>query len=140
MNFEISLKELIVDEFKINESYASNQIDIDGYVRKLLENARFQVETDSKGLTGFVAYYANDLSSRVGYISQLIIRKDLRSQGLGKSLILSAINDMEVLGMRHCRLEVAINNTRAIKLYSLLGFELENSSSKTSYYMLTKIG
>jgi len=70
------IKELIQ-----SESEYLNISDVDSYVNKIINNADFAIE-DKKG---FIAYYANDFTSKKAYITMVIIDKKYRGKQIGKN-------------------------------------------------------
>jgi ribosomal protein S18 acetylase RimI-like enzyme len=59
-----------------------------------------------------------------GYISQLGVKEEFRSCGIGTALIGHQIELTRNIGMRKCVLDVAITNPRAQALYERLGFKV----------------
>jgi len=70
------IKELIQ-----SESEYFNISDVDSYVNKIINNANFAIEDDK----GFIAYYANDFTSKKAYITMVIIDKKYRGKQIGKN-------------------------------------------------------
>jgi len=107
------IKELIQ-----SESEYLNISDVDSYVNKIINNADFAIE-DKKG---FIAYYANDFTSKKAYITMVIIDKKYRGKQIGKKLLLKVLNDLRNKGFLSVQLEVNKNNYVAYNLYSNFGF------------------
>lgn len=59
-----------------------------------------------------------------GFISQLGVKEEFRSYGIGTALIQHQVELARNLGLRKCTLDVAITNPRAQALYERLGFKV----------------
>jgi ribosomal protein S18 acetylase RimI-like enzyme len=75
------------------------------------------------------------------YIESFCVEKNMRRKGIGKMLINSLFEGM---GKKHEKvyLDVSILNTRAIKLYKNLGFEIVGKKMLTpdlSTYLMRKL-
>lgn len=87
--------------------------------KKLGENAEFCVAEDLVwGCLGCVAYYRNNLETKVAFLSILVTKKGFENKGIG-SLLLDAV---EKDCLRHdfvsIQLEVAADNDVAITFYT----------------------
>ena len=106
--------------------------------RKLSECGRFLAvydEHDNKA-AGFAAFYDNDTSGRVAYLSMLAVSKAHRSKGVG-SYILHEVEDFtSKSGMNMLRLEVEKDNLNAISFYKRNDFRLYEEREKS--YVLEK--
>ncbi len=60
----------------------------------------------------------------VGFISQLGVKDEFRSCGIGTALIQHQIGLARNMGLRACMLDVAMTNPRAQALYERLGFKV----------------
>ena len=109
--------------------------DINAYSEKLSRNARVLCQYVNDKCTGFCAYYANDMNTKTGYITQIAIHEDFRRQGLGRRLIRECIDDMKRSGMNRVRLEVRKDNDGAIAFYKSEGLAFESEASPESFYM-----
>jgi ribosomal protein S18 acetylase RimI-like enzyme len=115
------IKELIQSESKY-----LNISDVDSYTNKIINNADFVIEEDK----GFIAYYANDFTSKKAYITMVIIDKKYRGKQIGKKLLLKVLNDLRGKGFLSVQLEVDKYNRIAYNLYSSFGFFKIDESDK----------
>jgi ribosomal-protein-alanine N-acetyltransferase len=69
-------------------------------------------------------------------ILTLAVSSHLRRQGIGKALVETVLNAVCKKGAQHIYLEVANNNTAALKLYSL--FKSEKYGERANYYCNNK--
>jgi len=70
--------------------------------------------------------------ARKGHIVSVAVLDEHRGKGLGKSLVLEAINGMMQRGCGEAYLEVRISNVSAIALYQKLNFKI--ASKISGYY------
>lgn len=86
-------------------------------------------------LTGFIAFYNNDIETKTAYISFIAVKKSCQKTGIG-SLLLKKCEELSLMkGMIRLRLEVQMNNSNAQSFYINHGFEFENNASENSIYM-----
>jgi ribosomal protein S18 acetylase RimI-like enzyme len=107
------IKELIQ-----SESEYLNISDVDSYTNKIINNAEFAIDNDK----GFIAYYANDFTSKKAYITMVIIDKKYRGKQIGKKLLLKVLNGLRNKGFLSVQLEVDKHNYVASNMYSIFGF------------------
>jgi ribosomal protein S18 acetylase RimI-like enzyme len=92
------------------------------YVKKIASKAtRFEAWSGGT-LIGLVAAYCNDQEKRIAYITSVSLLREWTGKGIAARLINQCIEHARGLGMRQIGLEVASNNTPAIKLYEKYGF------------------
>ena len=70
--------------------------------------------------------------SRKGHIVSLAVLEEHRGNGLGKSLISSAVEALKLKGCNEVYLEVRITNEEAVIIYKQLGFKI--TSIISGYY------
>lgn len=99
-------------------------VDIDEYLRKLMEKAEFVADHAQGRLRGLVAYYCNDVASHRAYISLVLVDPSDRGYGLGKALVNCVLEIAKRRGFATCRLEVGVRNHVAYAAYRVLGFTL----------------
>ena len=63
-----------------------------------------------------------ELGGRTGYIDQVGVHPQWRSQGLGAALVTRSLQAWQEEGKEAVRLHVNVNNPRAIRLFQHLGF------------------
>ncbi|MBL0311628.1 MAG: GNAT family N-acetyltransferase [Holophagaceae bacterium] len=100
----------------------SSRVEINDYAKKIMSKA-VRFEAWSGGiLVGLVAAYCNDQQKRIAYITSVSVLKAWMGKGIAAGLMELCIEHMKVLGMRQISLEVAEDNTSAVKLYEKSGF------------------
>lgn len=93
--------------------------------------------SNNNEIIGYIAYYRNDFDNYNAYISTVVIKKEYRGMGIGKSLLRKVISDCESHGFTTIKLEVDNNNDKAIFLYKSFGFmRTQAATYRSSYYTL----
>ena len=105
--------------------------DVAVYAQKLLDLAEFIICADRGAIQGFIAFYCNDLNSKMAFISFVLVTPEARGQGLARSLVQFVLSRAKSRGFTRCRLEVATKNEAAFALYRQMGFSpLEERAGK----------
>lgn len=106
----------------------SGRVEINSYAKKIASKAvRFEAWS-SGTLVGLIAAYCNDQEKRIAYITSVSVLKEWTGKGIAACLMSRCIKDMKALGMRQICLEVASENTPAIRLYEKNGFVAGNAN------------
>ncbi len=116
-----SVKQLIREEQK-RQGGAFVNTDLEAYIEKLDDRAELVVDLLEDRCRAFVAYYCNDLDTRVSFITLVLVNPEDRGLGLGEALTRFVLDTSLKRGFRACRLEVDTSNTGACRLYQKLGF------------------
>lgn len=82
----------------------------------------YVLEDGDGAIAGFITTLA-DADTRIGRIFHLAVRPDVQGMGLGRRLILSAIDHLRKQGMSHVRIETLEQNKACAHLYPSMGFE-----------------
>lgn len=77
-----------------------------------------------------VGVYELALAGHEPEIEGIALRPGFRGHGLGRELLLSAMDRLAELGFQSCFLQVASSNTPALRLYHESGFAEERAYSK----------
>lgn len=85
---------------------------------------------------GFCAFYANDLNSRVSFITLIAVNDKYQNVGFGKKILKRVCDISKQVGMTKIRLEVNNQNINAIRFYQNNGFCFEKKCSDTSQLMI----
>ena len=88
---------------------------------------------------GYAAMYANDIKSRVAYLTLIAVRPDYQNMGIGSALLAKCVCCAKDYNMKLLRLEVRKRNANAISFYKKNGFVIEKECSDISFYMLRKL-
>lgn len=107
----------------------SGRVEINDYVQKIFGKATTFEAWSSGALVGLVATYCNDQEKRIAYITSVSVLKEWTGKSIAACLMSECIKDMKALGMRKISLEVASDNTPAIKLYEKSGFVAGNANA-----------
>lgn len=100
----------------------SGRVEIRDYAQKVAGKAmRFEAWSGGT-LVGLVAAYCNDQEKRIAYLTSVSVLKAWAGKGIAASLMKLCIDYSKTSGMRQISLEVARDNTPAIKLYEKSGF------------------
>ncbi len=100
----------------------SGRVEISDYAKKIAGKAtRFEAWSGGT-LVGLVAVYCNDQEMRIVYITSVSVLKEWKGKGIAARLMKQCIEHAKALGMQQISLEVAGDNTTAIKLYEKNGF------------------
>lgn len=97
----------------------------DAYYAKLEENAEIIVSVIDDHDVGFVAFYANNLVTKIAFISALGVKPEFHRLHIARKLAGYALSIAKSKGMEWFRLEVDDQNTNAISFYESMGFERE---------------
>ena len=62
------------------------------------------------------------MSPREGAIQNLGVAPEYRDQGIGRALLVNALQGFRSAGCTHAQLEVTVQNTSAVRLYERMGF------------------
>lgn len=100
----------------------SSRVEIKDYANKIVNNAtRFEAWMGNT-LVGLVAAYCNDQESKIAYITSASVLRAWTGNGIAMRMINQCIEHVKELGMVQINLQVAGENTPAIRLYEKSGF------------------
>lgn len=100
----------------------SSRTKINNYAKKIMSKAtRFEAWSNGR-LVGFVAAYYNGLENHIVFITSVSVLKKWTGKAIATRLINQCIEHAKASGMRQIDLEVASDNTSAIRLYEKSGF------------------
>ncbi len=126
--------------YNIDDIYNSliDRVNITDYVSKLSKSAfNFVGYYDNEEVV-FASLYANDLNSRIAYISLIVCTNNNRGKGYGKEMFEYLCDFAKNKVMERLRLEVNKDNFGAIKFYKAIGME-QVGCSEYGYYMEKKL-
>ena len=102
--------------------FLSDRVEINDYAKKIASKAtRFEAWSGGT-LVGLVAAYCNDQGKHIVYITSVSVLREWMGKGISARLMRQCIEHAKVSGMRQISLEVASDNTPAIRLYEKNGF------------------
>jgi ribosomal protein S18 acetylase RimI-like enzyme len=136
-------KEMIQTYFSENKSVfvppLESRVDIYDFAAKITANAVQFWAIDGTELAGFMACYFNHPEKEFGYITTISVADKYQGNGIGKSMIQTAIDYATENGFRKLRLEVNKHNLQAIQLYGKIGFLDVGADGEDYRYMELKI-
>lgn len=112
--------------------------DFTEFSKKLCENAHVYVCMCDNESCGFLAFYANDIVNKIGFITLIGLLDEYRGKHLGQRLLDYCQLVSITCGMESLRLEVDLSNTTAISFYEKNGFKQEGALLEESMYMVKK--
>lgn len=100
----------------------SNRVNLSDYAAKLVQKAeRFEAWSMDK-LVALVAVYANNLTERTAFITNVSVIPAHTGKGLAGKLLRSSFIQLKALTFRKVLLEVSPSNEKAMNLYKKTGF------------------
>lgn len=125
--------ELCDSSFIVGITRRENYLEI---LNKMQQYAEFIVPRSDDGTPlGYVSMYANNMQTKVAYISMFCIREEYQQLHLGTALMKRAVEVAGEKGMKIIRLEVLKENTKAQKFYLHNGFRMVSDNHTTSILM-----
>jgi GNAT superfamily N-acetyltransferase len=74
-------------------------------------------------VTGILGYGQLTIWPRITEISDLIVREDVRGQGIGTAIINTLVDQVRTWRLSRVEIGAALSNPRALALYRRLGFQ-----------------
>jgi hypothetical protein len=103
--------------------------DIKLYVQKLVDNACINCFYERGILQGFIAFYANDFTTRVAFLSMICASNN--NYRLGTNLLNGSMSISKEMGFEKYRLEVHKTNKIAILFYEKFEFVIKRDIGDT---------
>lgn len=128
----------LLEERKIDSSILNmDEESVLRYCNKIKKNAVFEYILCNEEIAGFIAYYANDIQRRQGYITMVLIRTRYRGRGFSSILLERVLDKIKSKGFGSCKLEVEKKNVIAIQIYEKFGFiKVEDTVDGNGFYMI----
>jgi ribosomal protein S18 acetylase RimI-like enzyme len=80
------------------------------------------IAEDDGRAVGFVFCVLGDRGRKTAHVTDIYVRPEARSRGVGRALLAELIEPAREAGLGHVSLEVLVHNTDARRLYERLGF------------------
>ena len=125
-----SIKQLVLEEQERQANRFIEDVAIEDYLAKVSANAEFVFDSADGRCRGAVAFYCNDHSTKLAFITFLVVDPRDRGSGVASSLVHRVLELARQRGFRSCRLEVAKANDPARSMYRSLGFRLVETRSE----------
>lgn len=103
---------------------------VQDYVGKLAAKAEVAGWWTCGEFAGFVAYYANDDTSRKAFVSMLWVSASQRQRGVGSILLRHVVEVCKARGFTSICLEVSRYNVAASNFYASKGFRVVGESAE----------
>lgn len=132
---------LILDEFDkyFVPTVSSIVGSLDEYSNKLFKNAETIVFVEDNKVLGFASFYCNNMDTKVAYLSQIAVRPECGSMGIGTLLIKECERISKENGMKKLRLEVYNDNIVGNNFYKKNNYTYESDVSDKSKYMIKNL-
>ena len=138
-SYEQVMKDLIYYNNYFSPSLSEFTGSLEEYAKKLFKFANnFEITDKDDKRLGIISFYSNDLINNIGYITLIVVDKEISKKGIGTILINFAEDYCKDKGMKKMKLEVMKDNTNALKFYSKHNYDIIKESEKT-YYMIKDI-
>lgn len=111
---------------------------LSNYAKSLASNAEVYYVKINEEIVGYVAFYANNLKERISFITQIAVKKEKQSMGIGKKLIEIAELKSRENDMATIELEVYLENLSAIKFYKKSGYQTIKSIKEGQSILMSK--
>lgn len=100
----------------------SSRVEISDYAQKIASKAMKFEAWSGSSLVGLVAVYCNNQEKLIAYITSVSVMKEWSGKGIAARLMSQCVDHVKASSMQQISLEVASDNTPAIKLYEKNGF------------------
>lgn len=115
---------LILEELKKNPYFLEfSELELIQYFYKIDNNCYWTKHYENGKLTGFVAFYCNNLESKQAFITLVLVDSKFRGLNIAIQMLNKVLVCVQFKGFTSCALEVKLDNLNAIKVYQSLGFE-----------------
>ena len=121
------IEKFIKDKDDYFSPLLSSRVDIKDYANKIHDMATIVSKRNDGHLVALLAFYKNTLNNE-GYITYFAVDKYFSDKGIGKELLQECIYDCKLNKINLLRLEVSLDNKKAISLYDKFGFKFESYS------------
>lgn len=124
------IESLIRAEQKRQQNRFVETDNLNEYLLKIKNSAEFITHYSSGQCAGFIAFYCNDPTKELAFITLVLLAPEYRGQGLASSLINYTLEHCKTNKFKRCGLEVRKDNHSAIKLYKKHEFKIEKDCNE----------
>jgi ribosomal protein S18 acetylase RimI-like enzyme len=104
----------------------SERVNLLEYVNKLDQHANMVLAyNENENLIGVIAFYDNDLKSKIAFISVLGVLPNYQGQGVASMLVNKCIKECRLSAMKKIIVKTEIENSKAMNFYKKIGFNEE---------------
>ena len=115
------IRKLIIDENSRNPRGFING-EVDDFIEKFMAHADVFCHYTAGRCDAVIAFYCNDSSRNLAYVTLMLCAPESRGKKIGSSLLEAAISTAFSRGFKLMELEVDDDNHAAISMYSKHGF------------------
>lgn len=101
----------------------STYVNIEEYLAKLEKYAEVLLAVCEKTILGVIAFYCNDSTAGISYITYLAVLRNCRGGGVGEKLLVECVHTARRAGMKSVQARTWSGNESAIALYEKIGFQ-----------------
>ncbi len=128
------IESILIDFQNVLPSLRNGIVNIKEFSQKLHQNACVCAFENNDIIKGFAAYYANDKSQKIAFLSMIAVKEEYRREHIGSEILKFAELEAQSKGMHFLKLEVNRSNLGAIRFYTNHGYSV-CEENPTSYYM-----
>lgn len=114
----------------------SARVNVDSYAQKLFTKAITFEAWKNVELIGLVATYCNSPGMDSAFITNVSVEPRWQGNGIATQLMVNCLRHISEMGFKKIEMEVDLRNSRAIFLYSKIGFMVSKSSGNSQ--LMTK--
>jgi len=100
----------------------STYVNIQEYLAKLEKYAEILLATNGNRILGAMAFYCNNVTESLSYITYLAVRRNFCGKGIGEKLLMKCIEIAKTAGMKFVQTRTWKTNRAAVSLYEKYGF------------------
>lgn len=135
---EVGYSEL-VDTLKKYDEYFMPRLsvlnDLNKWGRKLYEKGIVHYYlNEADAFVGMTAFYANDITSREGFLTLIFLDQQYQGRGLSEVLFDDVVRECKLRGMNLLKLEVEKENDSARRFYQRMGGTVISETSHSLFY------
>lgn len=115
----------------------SKKVNIDEYVKKIIERGKGLLSLCNGKIIGVIFYYDNNELEKKAFISLVSVDIKFREQGIARNMLKKVIEMIDDK-IEYCQIPTHISNYKAINLYKSFGFELIGLPDEKGNILLLK--
>jgi len=108
------------------------------YAQKVINCGNVLLAMENGKVIGLCAFYDNDETQNVGYITLIGVKKDYRNRQVGRALLTECEEVMKTKGMKSIKLEVDNDNVAKF-FYMHMGYKTSENAGAKSHYMIKQL-
>lgn len=112
--------------------------ELQAYLNKLITYGDLFVALDGVTPNALLGFYANDVDTKVAYLSCIVVSSSLRGQGVGQQLFSKMCVIARERGMTHLQLDVVKENKNAIMFYEKNHCAIIGNGRTDEYWLMEK--